>query len=1131
MLRKILLCLAGTSVLLAAPTSAQNLVVNGDFASGLTGWTSTATSPTTITWSATEGVAGGGSAWFARNDTAAAANGNYLYQAIPVTVGSYYAVDAFWKGDLLNGGTGRNWAEVLVGFSSDPLATPTNIVYKKATDGGPNDVPMPWPYESVLSSPSGGPANGAFPADAGYMILGFNIGGRAGVGPGYFYLDDVSVTLAPPPPSTTFTWTGNVDSLWSTAGNWDAPPTATGGDLVFGGSNNTYNVNDSVTDVTGITFAANAGGFILTGNALAIPGSSAITNDSANLQFIELPLKTDSGSVALNATAADITLTGKLGTTTNTNATRKFVVSGPGTVTLAGNESNQFGLGADINAGGTLVLSNALGNALSSAITIADGGTLRLAGASTDQIHFNTAVTMGGSAAVFDLNGQSEEVAKIQGAGGTVTNGGFAEATVTIGGGANSSDASMILFQDGNAPLGLKTRDAASAGVPNNYTLGTANTFTGAMTIGGITNVAKLANGGEPSSIGAGASTNDKLVIGSAGSPSIAVLRYTGPSASTDRSFKTRAGASIEVAEADTNLELTGNSFAGFNKTGAGTITLNSFVQAFTSGQTLTVSGGTVKIGSNSTGDMFHDSCTLSVGAGGTFDMAGIGEKFGNIAGAGSITNSDAALESTLAVSGFSKSSVFDGVISGKIALTHTDANSSTTLNGLNTYSGNTTVGNAAATFTLGATGGLTFYPTENGVTNMIKGAAGATVNLEGQFAFDLSAASTTDGNSWTIVDVGTLATTYAPTFTVNGFTGSAGVWTRVTGGNTWTFTESSGSLSLASSPTTDIIIDVASGSQTQAEAGYPTIATATSVTKTGAGTVVFDAANAYSGPTTVSAGVLQVANSDALVATNVTVDSGATLAIAPGTTMKGPSVIVDGGTLSAAAVAINNTTGIASLAVNAGTLSGAPAVAIGAGGQMSLVQDARVAVSVGGLSVDQASGGGRLDLGAGQVTIAAGGISAADLRADIIAGRNGGAWNGATGITSSTAASAGGTRAVGYVVNGDTSARVSYAASGDVDLSGAVNVFDLVSINSSGKYGTGGSSVWSQGDFNYDGATNVFDLVSVNTAGVYGQGNYFPAAPSAAGLGSVSAVPEPTAWLLTACGLGCLAAIRRRGS
>jgi autotransporter-associated beta strand protein len=327
--------------------------------------------------------------------------------------------------------------------------------------------------------------------------------------------------------------------------------------------------------------------------------------------------------------------------------------------------------------------------------------------------------------------------------------------------------------------------------------------------------------------------------------------------------------------------------------------------------------------------------------------------------------------------------------------------------------------------------------------------------------------------------------------------------------------------------PSSDIVIDVPSGSQTQAQAGYPTIGSATSVTKTGTGTLVMDVANSYTGPTTVSAGTLEVAAADALGATNVTVDAGSTLVIASSTTMKSPGVIIDGGTLAGSTVAVNGSAGIASLAINSGTITGAPTVRITAGGQMSLVQNARVTVGVGGLELDQATGGGRLDVGAGQLTIAPGGITAADLRADIIAGRASGAWNGATGIMSSTAAAAGGNRAVGYVVAGDGSARVSFAAPGDVDLNGQVNVFDLVSINSSGRYGTGSASVWNTGDFNYDGVTNVFDLVGINTAAVYGQGNYFPAAPTAAGLGSVAAVPEPATWLFAAFGAGGLAATR----
>jgi len=237
---------------------------------------------------------------------------------------------------------------------------------------------------------------------------------------------------------------------------------------------------------------------------------------------------------------------------------------------------------------------------------------------------------------------------------------------------------------------------------------------------------------------------------------------------------------------------------------------------------------------------------------------------------------------------------------------------------------------------------------------------------------------------------------------------------------------------------------------------------------------------------------------------------------------MRSPAVIVDGGTLSGGALAVSATTGIESLVINAGTIAGSPEVAVGPGGQLSLPQDARVTLAIGGLSVDQAGGGGRLDLGAGQISIAAGGITPVELRADLIAGRNGGGWNGTAGIMSSTAAASGGTRAVGYVVAGDGGVTVSFAAAGDVDLNGQVNVFDLVNINSSGTYGSGTASVWSQGDFNYDGVTNVFDLVGINTAAVYGQGNYFPAIPTVAGV--VTAVPEP-ACLLPLVAVGSIAA------
>lgn len=600
------------------------------------------------------------------------------------------------------------------------------------------------------------------------------------------------------------TWDGDTSAIWSAAGNWDSLPAATGSDLFFAGSGNLSNTNDYVTGVNSITFASGAGAFTLGGNAITIASGGSITNNSSSLQTIAFA-PTNAGTTNVNATSGAITITGKL-------TSNSLNVSGSNLVTLQGSQSNS-NLGATINNGATLVLSNSTGNAIIGAVNINAGGTLRLNGASTDQIHFNQAVNMNGASAVFDLNGKNEEIGKLQGAGGTVKNDGGATAILTIGGGTNSSDASNILLANGTNTLALTTRSNSGN---NTYTLGSANTFTGKMTIGDTTNVPVLANGGVSSSIGAGSNSSANLAINAN-----STLRYTGSSTSTDRGFTTGNATTsrIEVVNAGTNLELTSSSIGGFTKTGAGTVTLSGNVSgvgapsvtggslvlnapgsnAF-SGAITVGSGGTMKLGSASSGLMIHDNSTVTLNSGGFFDMGGMSEKVKSISGTGAFLNSGST-QSTLTVSGFSGSSTFDGIISGNIALSHTDANSSTTLNGLNTYSGNTTIGSSTATFNLGTTGGLTFYPTFNSVSNWINGVAGATVNLNGLFTFDLANAAIADGNSWNIVEVGDLAETFGSSFAVSGFTEASNVWSKVDGNNTWSFTESTGALSLAVVP------------------------------------------------------------------------------------------------------------------------------------------------------------------------------------------------------------------------------------------------------------------------------------------------------------------------------------------
>lgn len=200
-------------------------------------------------------------------------------------------------------------------------------------------------------------------------------------------------------------------------------------------------------------------------------------------------------------------------------------------------------------------------------------------------------------------------------------------------------------------------------------------------------------------------------------------------------------------------------------------------------------------------------------------------------------------------------------------------------------------------------------------------------------------------------------------------------------------------------------------------------------IVKTGAGTLVIDLANSHTGGLRVEAGTVIIRNLTALNGGRVTVAAGAKL-------------IVDTGT-------------------------------------------GRVNVSA--LALDLA---GSVELGRAGLVIAAGGFDAAAVRQAIITGRNGGAWTGTTGITSTTAASSPG-RAVGYFLGGDGRLTIGFAALGDANMDGQFNPFDLVALQSGGVFNNGGVSSWQTGDFNYDGVTNVVDLVGANGSGTYGRGNY----------------------------------------
>ncbi len=258
------------------------------------------------------------------------------------------------------------------------------------------------------------------------------------------------------------------------------------------------------------------------------------------------------------------------------------------------------------------------------------------------------------------------------------------------------------------------------------------------------------------------------------------------------------------------------------------------------------------------------------------------------------------------------------------------------------------------------------------------------------------------------------------------------------------------------------IYVDVASGTQTQVQARASILTGTAGLTKTGTGTLSLTLSNTFTGTTRVDAGRLIIAHRQALVSSTVSVSAGTMLALATG-----------------------------------------------------------VDAVVRGLDLQS---GGKLDIGTGSLTVT-GSLASATALARLREGRGDGTWSGTSGIVSTVIKSdlaAGRAREIGWLENGGGSISFAYAAPGDTNLDGVIDILDVAGFLTAGKFETGAAAVWSDGDFNYDGVKDLLDAVEFMTSG------YFDAGPYAAAARSVAAVPEPHAAWLTAGGAAMLLAIRR---
>ncbi|MBU6222984.1 MAG: autotransporter-associated beta strand repeat-containing protein, partial [Planctomycetes bacterium] len=279
--------------------------------------------------------------------------------------------------------------------------------------------------------------------------------------------------------------------------------------------------------------------------------------------------------------------------------------------------------------------------------------------------------------------------------------------------------------------------------------------------------------------------------------------------------------------------------------------------------------------------------------------------------------------------------------------------------------------------------------------------------------------------------------------------TNGAGGFANTFTGGTFSLAQSGNDLNLVftgAAPSV-ITINVASGTQTQTQAGYPSLSGSTPVLKTGAGTLVVDQANTLTGSTTVQGGVLRLADGAALGSSKVVPLAGGTLALSP-----------------------------------------------------------YLQTTVGGLAPNA---GGLTDVGSGMVTVAAG-LSAADMVAAIVSGMGDGTWNGTSGITSSVAAASGGDRTVGWLDNGGGSVTFAFAAAGDTNLDWQVDIIDAANFLAGGKFDSGSPATWNEGDFTYDGVVDILDAASFLSNGLFDAGSYNPP-PGQAGVVAAVPEPSVT--------------------
>ena len=244
-------------------------------------------------------------------------------------------------------------------------------------------------------------------------------------------------------------------------------------------------------------------------------------------------------------------------------------------------------------------------------------------------------------------------------------------------------------------------------------------------------------------------------------------------------------GTSYDVENGTISARLAGS--AALVKSTSGQVILSG-VNTYDGGTTIT--GGTLAV----TGvGRLSDFGTISISGGASYELGGpdtVGDLTlidGTIRGPGALNASFYDV----------RNGRIDAPLTGSGTFTKSTAGT-VTLTGLNTLVAEIAVD--AGTLVLADNARLKFVVSEASITNSISGTG--TVNLDGDFEIDLTSGNPdlTGGNEWVLVNPA-LSESYGTNFSVVGFTAEPdGVtWTKTIEANEWTFSETTGKLSLGS--------------------------------------------------------------------------------------------------------------------------------------------------------------------------------------------------------------------------------------------------------------------------------------------------------------------------------------------